>query len=291
MEKNNYNRTVTEKINAILTEFEISELKDEQPKDNSKKEEFDKALETIKNCVGKICIINENGGDKQEDAFKESAKVVFDSKSKNFHVFPNTDKYDSCINECFKDKRELILAKETIEQAVGSIRKFEICETLKSFNEIVKTEKDKLYFVKGFGKKGGSGRLSLYKYVTVFYNDAWYTLNFVRMWCDEKKVNCDFKSLQYHRDCSKYGYGLNTNKKGEFDICYPFTSKEYDCHVNSAGNICFNPPVSFYPNCNETKDEHAITILNNFINFIKECDNLISKKNIEIENELRRVLK
>ncbi len=257
MVKNNDNRSVTEKVNAILSEFKISELKNEEPLKDSKIEEFEKALETIKNCVGKIRIMDENEEIKLGDdcVFSGFAKVVFDSDTKNFHVSPTPKWFTEKQTQNSNLNNELLERQTLVYNCYKNYRYGKL--------------------TKGLGKVSGFTGGAMFKclYITGYHGKN-YSLNFMRFYqTKDGKVNCDFKSLQY--DCVVCGKGVNsTNDTKVCDVCYPFSPEDGDCHVNSVGNICYNPHISFY--------DKPETILNDFINFVETCDALLMQKNNEI---------
>lgn len=119
-------------------------------------------------------------------------------------------------------------------------------------------------------------RSNIYKFISFYYNQKWYNLNFMRFYQEDGKVNCDFKSLQY--DCVVSGGSVNATADANVcDVCYPYSSANGECHVNSVGNICYNPYISFYD------DEELI--LKDFINFIECCDKLINHNNNSINEK------
>ena len=313
MEKNNDNRSVTEKVNEVLEKFSHSELKKETA--------LPWALAQINSCVGKVRILNENGGFEEVDSFKRAP--AFDGDTMNFHVFPvcgllydvlfNSisnkrkevmDKLNEALVDCEEFKKfkenENISKNNKSNIRVGKwngkeIKLFSTGTTLSDLKKTYKgfvdlTSNNAFYVLAGAGSKdqftqyrnwynvndenknnfGDRSNKNLYKCIAFFYNQRWYYLNFMRFHqTEDGKVNCDFKSLQY--DCVVCGKGVNsTNDTNVCDVCYPYSSANGECHVNSVDNICYNPTVSFY----NTPDE----IINNFINFIEACDELITSK-------------
>lgn len=270
------NRSVTEKVNEVLVEFSHKELKKEMAKDkNEHKHKLLWALSQINSCIGEVeKVINKVGETKPfEDSFKRAP--AFDGDSMNFHVFPMVKtEYDGLV-KMIDDKR---------------------CDLVKAFNEVMNFEfvlsrsGSGTYFAqystwyrsldKEKGKLDFEERSNLYRSVIVYYHGSCYVLNLMRFCQNNGQVNCRFGALQY--DCILNQKGVNaTADTNVCDVCYPFSSNDGDCHVNSVGNICYNPHISFY--------DKPETILNDFKKFIKKCDELISEKNKYIENEFKKV--
>jgi len=241
-----------------------------------------------------VGIYNENGKYEETSTFIGNEKVVFDNNSKNFHVFPKSSEQRKLVSKLISKKRTEILkcfkSKANNERKIGEGRsrskefKIEFQEneillfttktTIDQIGDLygvdIRENENVFNIIEGFGSKGnivGFNELNntMYKYITIFYNGAWYTLNFMRMWCDENKtVHCDFNSLQYHRDCSLSGYGLNIGCNGTLDVCYTSSRNAGDIKSNSSKNICFNP---YKVSINSSADD----IIKDFLDFIKKC--------------------
>jgi len=267
MGKNNDNRSVTEKVNEALANTT----------------EYDNL---IKDCIGKIHIMNEKETIELEDeeVFRDSAEVVFDSTSKNFHVFPKQNKdrgtletENSIVKDFFRERKKITTSKLDIKLDGLDWKSFLTGNgkpgTFGSYTN---------YLRKNFGKESteyndGLKSSYIYRYITLSYHGKLFFLNFMRFHqTEDGKVNCDFKSLQY--DCVVSGGSVNATADANVcDVCYPYSSANGECHVNSVGNICYNPYISFYD------DEELI--LKDFINFIECCDKLINHNNNSINEK------
>ena len=158
--------------------------------------------------------------------------LFFDKNTGNFHIMP---KEARVLNDC--------------EEAIAK-KYSEIAEKLDE-----KLKKNKEY--RDWTKRVGKGKIQykdLFNYIRIkVENERNYDLMFFRMSLDEKakNVSCILKSIQYEysrdfQSCSIYPESLEDGceKKERIENCY------------------YNPCVSFY--------DDADTIVNDFINFIKE---------------------
>lgn len=276
MEKNNDNRSVTEKVNEVLAKFSHSELKKETALlKNEYKADLPWALAQINSCIGKVEKVISKDGETESLGHSFKRAPAFDGDTMNFHVFPKKLEVYNHINDELKEKvekMEEVLEKDWYKDWIfkihGTKGRFTIYSNWLNLGNV--TEKIKTY----------RKRDNIYKCLSVYYHGKCYYLNFMRFHQYDGKVNCDFKSLQY--DCVVCGKGVNATADANVcDVCYPFSPDDGDCHVNSVGNICYNPTISFY----NTPDE----ILDDFKNFIKTCDKLITEKNEQIKNIMRRM--
>lgn len=287
MGKNNDNRSVTEKVNEVLAKFSHSELKKETalPK-NEYKAELPWALAQINSCIGKVEKVISKDGETESLGHSFKRAPAFDGDTMNFHVFPQKLEVYNHINDELKEKvekMEEVLEKDWYKDWIfkihGTKGRFTIYSNWLNLGNV--TEKINTYRKRG----------NIYKCLSVYYHGKCYYLNFMRFYQTQNeteggRVNCDFYALQY--DCVVCGKGVNsTNDANVCDVCYPFSPDDGDCHVNSVGNICYNPCISYYKGDGETEEMHNKAILDDFKNFIKTCDKLITEKNKLIKNELR----
>lgn len=165
---------------------------------------------------------------------KKNNAIFFDSSSGNFHIMP---KEAEVLNDC----KEAIVKKYS--EIAGKLDE--------------KLEKNEAHRDWTRAKRVGKGKIQykdLFNYIRIkVENERNYDLMFFRMSLDEKakNVSCILKSIQYEysrdfQSCSIYPESLEDGceKKERIENCY------------------YNPCVSF--------DDDADTIVNDFINFIKE---------------------
>lgn len=264
-------KTVTEKLNELMKkeEFTDANFKVENVSDDTKN--------IVAGCIGEVYIMEQDNKTKEVrksnsyPAFNRAP--AFDRKSMNFHVFPVCNLvYDVLFKE-IHEKRKILngvfsqeLGPEFTLTTLGSRGPFtKYNNWLKKCQKLSSADKEKL-----------GNRSNLYEFINVNYHGRCYYLNFMRFYQEDGKVNCDFKSLQY--DCVVSGGSVNATADAKVcDVCYPFSPDDGDCHVNSVGNICYNPHISFY----DTPE----TIFKSFLDFISLCDKLITEKNELIKNE------
>lgn len=84
------------------------------------------------------------------------------------------------------------------------------------------------------------------------------------------------REIQFHK-----GEFVNKGANG-LDICYPETDMKNVCNKNSAGNICYNPPVKFPEgNCDKELDN----IIVRFLDFIENADKIANDENERLQRE------
>lgn len=210
--------------------------------------------------------------------------VVYDTKTKNFHIFPSDLKIADTISESEK-KLRLDVYNYFIEYCNNNKDTFDVIKYEKSKpSEIAWSKKlriseemhDKMVIDKVVdcqkGEGCGRGKWSpvtrgLYKYLPFYYNGKIYNINFMRFYIDkDNKVNCIFKQIQFDRTNRR-----NVNEDG---ICYP---KTYQNHVNKLDkliqdnkgkNFCYNPPVAY---------DDIEGIVKEFVKFVKKCEEYDTK--------------
>lgn len=210
--------------------------------------------------------------------------VVYDTKTKNFHIFPSDLKIADTISESEK-KLRLDVYNYFIEYCNNNKETFDVFKsnTSKPREKLQLSKEDnyknKMVIDEIKGKKtgegSGNGKLSqvtrgLYKYLPFYYNGKIYNINFMRFYIDkDNKVNCIFKQIQFDRTNKE-----NINEDG---ICYPRT---YQNHVNKLDkliqdnkgkNFCYNPPVAY-----EAKEAEK-AIVEKFVEFVKKCEEYDTK--------------
>ncbi len=215
--------------------------------------------------------------------------VVYDTKTKNFHIFPNSMEITDEIKRSEEDLRlkvykyfiEYCNNKETFDVIKYDPDPDNPYECTKL--QMSKNYKNKMIIdeIKGKKKGEGCGKINgknkamrgLYKYLPFYYNGKIYNINFMRFYIDkDNKVNCIFNQIQFDRTNKE-----NINEDG---ICYP---KTYQNHVNKLDkliqdnkgkNFCYNPPVAY-----EAKEaEKAVeAIVEKFVEFVKKCEEYDTK--------------
>lgn len=213
--------------------------------------------------------------------------VVYDTRTKNFHIYPNSMKITDEIKRNEADLR-LKVYNYFIEYCNNNKETFDVIKYEKSKpSEIACSKKlriseemhDKMVIDKVVDCQKGEGcgnnkvTRGLYKYLPFYYNGKIYNINFMRFYIDkDNKVNCIFKQIQFDRTNRR-----NVNEDG---ICYP---KTYQNHVNKLDkliqdnkgkNFCYNPPVAY-----EAKEaEKAVEeIVKKFVEFVKKCEEYDTK--------------
>ena len=213
--------------------------------------------------------------------------VVYDTRTKNFHIFPNSMEITDEILQSEADLR-LKVYNYFIEYCNNNKETFDVIKYEKSrpsenarYKKLRISEEmhDKMVIDKVVDCKKGEGcgknkvTRGLYKYLTFYYNGKIYNINFMRFYIDkDNKVNCIFKQIQFDRTNKE-----NINEDG---ICYP---KTYQNHVNKLDkliqdnkgkNFCYNPPVAY-----EAKEaEKAVEeIVKKFVEFVKKCEEYDTK--------------
>lgn len=207
--------------------------------------------------------------------------VVYDTKTKNFHIYPNSMKITDEIKRNEADLR-LKVYNYFIEYCNNNKETFDVIKYEKSKpSEIACSKKlriseemhDKMVIDKVVDCQKGEGcgnnkvTRGLYKYLPFYYNGKIYNINFMRFYIDkDNKVNCIFKQIQFDRTNRR-----NVNEDG---ICYP---KTYQNHVNKLDkliqdnkgkNFCFNPPVAY---------DDIEEIVKKFVEFVKKCEKYDTK--------------
>lgn len=207
--------------------------------------------------------------------------VVYDTRTKNFHIYPNSMKITDEIKRNEADLR-LKVYNYFIEYCNNNKETFDVIKYEKSKpSEIACSKKlriseemhDKMVIDKVVDCQKGEGcgnnkvTRGLYKYLPFYYNGKIYNINFMRFYIDkDNKVNCIFKQIQFDRTNRR-----NVNEDG---ICYP---KTYQNHVNKLDkliqdnkgkNFCFNPPVAY---------DDIEGIVKEFVKFVKKCEKYDTK--------------
>lgn len=267
------NRTVTDKLNELM------KYNKDFTDDNFKIENVSKEIrDTVAGCIGEVYIIEQDEKTKKlkksepYDPFKNAP--AFDRGTMNFHVFPDHVEKYNIINDQLKLKVEemkKVLKKD--EYKAWNFKIHGMNNNFPKYTNWLNSQENKKNFERG----------NIYKYLSVYYHDRCYNMNFMRFYQTQNefecgKVNCDFYSLQY--DCISRGECINYVNSKKIDVCYPFSAENGECHINSVGNICYNPHISFY--------DEPETILKSFLDFISFCDKMITKKNNEIEAKINK---
>lgn len=207
--------------------------------------------------------------------------VVYDTRTKNFHIFPNSMEITDEILQSEADLR-LKVYNYFIEYCNNNKETFDVIKYEKSRpSENARSKKlriseemhDKMVIDKVVDCKKGEGcgknkvTRGLYKYLPFYYNGKIYNINFMRFYIDkDNKVNCIFKQIQFDRTNRR-----NVNEDG---ICYP---KTYQNHVNKLDkliqdnkgkNFCFNPSVAY---------DDIEGIVKEFVKFVKKCEKYDTK--------------
>lgn len=208
--------------------------------------------------------------------------VVYDTRTKNFHIYPNSMKITDEIKRNEADLR-LKVYNYFIEYCNNNKETFDVIKYEKSKpSEIACSKKlriseemhDKMVIDKVVDCQKGEGcgnnkvTRGLYKYLPFYYNGKIYNINFMRFYIDkDNKVNCIFKQIQFDR--------TNIQYVNEYGICYP---KTYQNHINKLDkliqdnkgkNFCYNPPVAY-----EAKEAEK-AIVKEFVKFVKNVRNMI----------------
>ena len=176
---------------------------------------------------------NEYVGETYKNKTSGKPAKFFDSGSGNFHIMPKEDEILlKCSETITRKYNEIKKVLQKIVQDEGWEYKEHPCDTWRC----------KQYH-----------KLFCFFTVTVG-NERKYDLMFFRMSLDEKakNVSCILKSIQY--ECSR----------GDLQSCtiYPESLEDGCEKTDDKGNCYYNPCVNF--------DDDADTIVNDFINFIKE---------------------
>ena len=233
--------------------------------------------------VSKIIKLHIND-DNPVDTYFDYAGVVFDDSSYNFHIFPkDKDIYRELSQEFLKlqDKLCKYIAEENVELPNKATLKKKSGGNwpfvrFENIEEIVMVSNDKKFSVEF--KEGKIIHYNIYHYVTVNYNNAYYTINFMRYTCDSKGVvGCTMRAIQFHKS-----YG-NINKANGFNICYTLNDENntyksiiYNVAKNNeeiiCENVCYNPPVQYpFNDLNEKeKTDRIENIIDWFIYFIEK---------------------
>lgn len=209
--------------------------------------------------------------------------VVYDTRTKNVHIFPNSMEITDEIKRSEADLRIDVYnyfikyCEKTRDFNVIKYEKSKPCDVRAEKLRISEEMHDKMVIDKVVDcQKGeGCGRIirynkvtrGLYKYLPFYYKGKIYNINFMRFYIDkDNKVNCIFKQIQFDRTNRR-----NVNEDG---ICYP---KTYQNHVNKldkliqdnkGNNFCYNPPVAY-------GDKEAI--VKEFVKFVKKCEEYDTK--------------
>lgn len=188
----------------------------------------------------------------------------YDDKTSNFHIFPRKVELREEIAKSYAEKREeLGKAFESYFKNESNAKiKFERLpnpanevNTASKIKKLTNFDNRTLYLVWKLGSASG-----FYRHLTFYYEDAWYRLNFMRIYHDVTSIHCIFNDLQYDKVTSEKGIGLNFVEK-KFAVCYPGSCRNGDIGKNPAGNVVLNPKdADFYGDTDE--------IVESFIRFI-----------------------
>ena len=277
---------------VLVADFDVEEIMEEFTMGMTN--DIDKIREITGYEPGKAFIygFNEDGRVRREcvetyGVDTPGEPVVYDTRTKNFHIFPNSMEITDEILQSEADLR-LKVYNYFIEYCNNNKETFDVIKYEKSRpSENVRSKKlriseemhDKMVIDKVVDCQKGEGcgknkvTRCLYKYLPFYYNGKIYNINFMRFYIDkDNKVNCIFKQIQFDRTNKE-----NINEDG---ICYP---KTYQNHVNKLDkliqdnkgkNFCYNPPVAY-----EAKEaEKAVEeIVKKFVEFVKKCEEYDTK--------------
>ena len=214
--------------------------------------------------------------------------VVYDTRTKNFHIFPNSMEITDEILQSEADLR-LKVYNYFIEYCNNNKETFDVIKYEKSRpSENARSKKlriseemhDKMVIDKVVDCKKGEGcgknkvTRGLYKYLPFYYNGKIYNINFMRFYIDkEAKVNVIYNAYQFDASMTEY---TNQNYIG-----YPTSDKEHNLDElrNFTHNIYYNPQI----NCLDFKDtgdieNHAREVAKEFVAFIDKCEELTKKE-------------
>ena len=230
-----------------------------------------------------------NGVANKNETYKHITAVVFDDNSYNFHIFPNDiETYNDLVikfttlQKLLKNHKHLIKKLNEIN-ANNSDSSFSVSNH-GSGNHFVRFNHIKTYlenYDKNIEKEetgenavNASRTGNLYKYLEVTKNEKGkkkeiiYRLNFMRYTCDKNgEIGCTMQQLQFHKITTDH---INKGKNGVFDICYTTTDQDGEAFINSAKNICYNPPVPYPVKDSENYDQQIDTLINHFVEFIEK---------------------
>lgn len=232
--------------------------------------ELTKNEDKIISFIGETRILKKNGELESVEVFKERSNVVFDSKTKNFHVFPKS-----------KDKREEIALEMNAlhKSLVENIDKVLQESSLENYEIIGKNSKGNMVSFNVYNNlsvRSCPEDNQLYKYIGVKLAGKTYYIIYRRFNTSGDKINCDFNLLQY--ECISDFRGCINVCKDAYLVCYPESAENGVKGIIKSGdgicqNISYNPPISFYRGEDKTQSEHAVEILWDFVKFIEECEN------------------
>ena len=233
-----------------------------------------------------------NGVANKNETYKHITAVVFDDNSYNFHIFPNDIKTYNDLVSKFTTLQKLLknhkhLTKKLNEMnANNSDSSFSVSgggtgNNFARFNHIKTALKNSDKNIENEESEKNAVNTSrtgnLYKYLEVIETpknengnkkNIIYRLNFMRYTCDKNgEIGCTMQQLQFHKITTDH---INKGKNGVFDICYTTTDQDGEAFINSAKNICYNPPVPYPVKDSENYDQQIDTLINHFVEFIEK---------------------
>ena len=252
---------------------------------------------------------NEN---KDNATYAEHAGIVFDDGTYNFHIFPNNnDTCNNLSNEYAKLRTKLLIAiyekliSNDCDKKIknGFEKNYKKC--IDQYENEKKAQKEySLWGGKGVGQSfkrynhviAASNQPTtlnclIYKFIEIEIDKISYTINFMRYTCDENGVvGCTMRAIQFHKDdgCINKDSNQQLNicypntykKRKKFSICYPKNADNGNIGTNSAGNICYNPPVK-WPKKGEEWNNQINDIVESFLDFIINNEKYLQKAKID----------
>lgn len=207
-----------------------------------------------------------------DGAYKTYASVVFDTKTYNFHIFPNNRNICKQLSIDFSKKSKEII--NSINKITDKYSTFGGANTGK-FKLLYDIE-EKYSVSEKFKFNQKNHEADIYKYIGITSKGFTYYITFMRYTYNDKTVGCTMREIQFHKqkhlknpdnNYLKQPIHINKDINGSFSICYTATADDNDYKTNGA-NSCYNPPVNF-----EDSPELIAKRFLEFIDNIKDIEN------------------
>lgn len=191
--------------------------------------------------------------------WQRSYNRVFDKKSYNFHLYPQSR--DDDLENAITEKRNAVA--EIIDPNY-------LQRSQPAFNE--SPNDGNIYFYSGNNGNLRHTDCSLFKYIAAVKNGILYELNFMRFFISrDRNVNCVIGAIQFDRVIDDSQQKLMDRRVNRNGVCYPTTYRGQSkaqwkrlIEANRGKSFFLNPQVSF--------DDKPEDILNLFVDFILMCD-------------------
>ena len=231
----------------------------------------------------------------KSQTYLDFAGVVFDDQRYNFHIFPRdlslyekTNKENDPPQNGFLNNNYQAV-KSDLSTKLKKLTGTKVSSGKCTFPRMKNIEEELEINSVEYNNNGivTSNKVKIFNtYVALVKEEATYYIHLMRLTCKDGQVGCTLNEIQFHKECRRKKengeymasyYDINKGIDNSFDICYTETDKDSTDDVeinqyyktNSAGNVCYNPPVKWPIKVNGNKIECDSGMIDEIIDWFR----------------------